>query len=75
MKRNNGKMKKAMAGVMATTMMLSLAACGNKETAEKRTSEISMPVFLNIRHLISGYDGMQDSSMEFIDELIKQETI
>lgn len=39
MKRNNGKMKKAMAGVMATTMMLSLAACGNKETAEVPADE------------------------------------
>lgn len=39
MKRNNGKMKKAMAGVMATTMMFSLAACGNKETAEVPADE------------------------------------
>ena len=48
---------------------------GTQETANKRTSEISMPVFLNIRTLIEGYDGMQNSSIEFINELMRQNVI
>ena len=48
---------------------------GNKNTANNRTSKYSMPVFLNARNTIRGYDGMQNSPIEFINELLKQNII
>lgn len=45
---------------------------GNKNTANNRTSKYSMPVFLSAKNVIRGYDGMQNSPMEFINELFKQ---
>lgn len=45
---------------------------GNKTTANNRTSKYSMPVFLSAKNVIRGYDGMQNSPMEFINELFKQ---
>ena len=48
---------------------------GNKNTANNRTSKYSMPVFLNGRNVIKGYDGMQNSPIEFINELLKQNII
>lgn len=48
---------------------------GTQEAANKRTSGVSIPAFLNIRTLIEGYDGMQNSSMEFATELMRQNVI
>nr|DAJ44477.1 MAG TPA: PolyVal ADP-Ribosyltransferase [Crassvirales sp.] len=48
---------------------------GNKNTANNRTSKYSMPVFLNAKNTIIGYDGMQNSPIEFINELLKQNII
>lgn len=48
---------------------------GNKNTANNRTSKYSMAVFLNARNTIRGYDGMQNSPIEFINELFKQSII
>lgn len=48
---------------------------GNKNAANNRTSKYSMPVFLNGRNVIRGYDGMQNSPIEFINELLKQNII
>lgn len=48
---------------------------GNKNAANNRTSKYSMPVFLNGRNVIRGYDGMQNSPIEFINELFRQSII
>lgn len=48
---------------------------GNKNAANNRTLKYSMPVFLNGRNVIRGYDGMQNSPIEFINELLKQNII
>lgn len=48
---------------------------GNKNAANNRASKYSMPVFLSAKNVIRGYDGMQNSPMEFINELIKQNII
>lgn len=48
---------------------------GNKNAANNRTSKYSMAVFLNAKNTIRGYDGMQNSPIEFINELLKQNII
>lgn len=48
---------------------------GNKTTANNRTTTYNMAVFLSARNVIKGYDGMQNSPIEFINELLKQNII
>lgn len=48
---------------------------GNKNAANNITSKYSMPVFLSAKNVIRGYDGMQNSPVEFINELFKQNII
>ena len=53
-------MKKILAIILATLMLLSLAACGGKETPDESTTEVSTPSEDEVKSVITQYGSNPD---------------